>query len=41
MVERFNAAKSIDDYMVSKGFGGGQERLKVRCSALHVRFYEQ
>jgi len=38
MVERYNAARSIDEYMGSKGFGGGRDKLHVRCSALPVRF---
>lgn len=38
MVERYNAAKSIDEYMGNKGFGGGRDKLHVRCSVLPVRF---
>lgn len=38
MVERYNAAKSIDEYLGNKGFGGGRDKLQVRCSALPVRF---
>jgi len=38
MVERSNAAISIDEYMSSKRFGGGREKLQVRCSVLPVRF---
>ena len=38
MVERYNAARSIDEYMGEKGFGGGRDKLQVRCSVLPVRF---
>ena len=38
MVERYNAARSIDEYMGKKGFGGGRNKLHVRCSVLPVRF---
>jgi hypothetical protein len=38
MVERSNAAIAIDNFMSNKGFGGGREKLKVRCSVLPVRF---
>lgn len=37
MIERYNAAKSIDAFMGSNGFGGGREALKVRCSVLPIR----
>ena len=38
MVERYYAARSIDEYMGKKGFGGSRNKLHVRCSVLPVRF---